>query len=92
MVLLNPAMRELGLEPPAPVLPKKGDPARALMVMGAPAGMMPAMTRLAQEYAGAAAHAGQKAALQKMDSLGGVIVKHDVIMARLKAGSNYVSG
>jgi hypothetical protein len=79
MALLNAAMREMGLEPPARVLPKKG----------VPASMMPAMTRLVQEYASAADDDGRKAAPLKMDKLGGVIVKHDVIIAGLKASGLY---
>ena len=92
MALLNPALREMGLEPPARVLPKKGDPAKALMVMGAPAGMMPAMTKLVQEYAGAAADAGRRAARQNVDRLGGEIVKPAVIIAGWRAGGITVSG
>ena len=92
MALLNPALREMGLEPPTRVLPKKGDPAKALKVMGAPASMMPAMTELVQEYAGAAAAAGRRAALPKIDRLGREIVKHDVIIAGLTARGITVSG
>jgi len=88
---LNLAMRELRLEPPARVLPKKGDPAKALKVMGAPAGMMPAMTKLVQEYA-SATDAGRRAALQKMYRLGGEIMKHAVIIAGLRARGITVPG
>src|SRR5260221_4484733 len=36
MALLNPALRALGMEPPAKPVAKKGDPAKALKVMGVP--------------------------------------------------------
>lgn len=85
MSLLNPALREMHLEPPARVMPKKGDPAKALKLMGVPSTLAPQMTRLIDDYAKATTDSGRREALAQMDKIAKGIVKHDAIIASLKA-------
>jgi hypothetical protein len=86
---LNPALRELGLEPPARVLPKKGDPTKALKLMGVPTKLVPAMTKLIAAYGAAASASDKQKALAEMDKIAKDIVKHDAIIAALKSSGLY---
>ncbi len=85
MSLLNPALRALGLEPPARVMPKKGDPAKALKLMGVPSKLVPQMTKLIGDYAKATTPSARATALAQMDKIAKDVVKHDAIVAALKS-------
>ena len=84
MALLNPALRTLGVEPPAKVLPKKGDPAKALKLMGVPSKLVPQMTKLIEVYRTAGSDRVRAEALAQMDTVAKGVVKHDAIVAGLK--------
>jgi len=84
MALLNPAMRTLGVEPPAKPVAKKGDPAKALKLMGVPSKIAPQMTKLIEVYRTAGSERVRTEALSQMDTLAKGIVKHDAIVAGLK--------
>ena len=88
MALLNPALRALGVEPPVRVV-KKGDPSKALKLMGVPSNIVPQMTKLIEAYRAAGSTRAKDVALDQMDVLAKGIVKHDAIIAALKGSGIY---
>ena len=82
---LNPALRELGLEPPARPVLKKGDPAKALKILGVPAKLMPEMKKQLLAYNTATTPEARDLVLKKMEGVAKDIAKHDAIIAALKS-------
>jgi hypothetical protein len=89
MSRLNPAMKVLGIMPPVRVLRKQGDPAKALKVMGVPPSLVPKMKVLIDTYSKATTPSARAAALAQMDLVAKGIVKHESIVAGLKASGIY---
>ena len=89
MATLNPALREMGVVPPVPVATKKGDPSKALKLMGVPSKMVPEMTKLIDAYNKAGSQTAKNVALDHMETLAKGIVKRDAIIAGLKSSGLY---
>ena len=87
--LLNPALRELGLEPPAPIIRPKGDPSKALKVMGVNEPQRTQMARLLADYARASSKTHRATIIDQMEAVAKGIVKRDVIVAGLKSSGLY---
>ena len=87
--LLNPAMRQWGLTPPAPVVRPKGDPSKALRVLGVPEPLKKEMTKLIADYAKAASKTHRATVIDQMERAAKGVVKHDAIVAALKASGLY---
>ena len=88
--LLNPALRALGVEPPPPVIHAKGDPSKALRVMGVKGTQAALMARLIGDYAQATSKTHRATVIDQMEVVAKGIVKSDAIVAALKSGGIYV--
>ncbi len=86
--LLNPALRELGLEPP-PMLLTKGDPSKALRVLGVKDPLKTQMTRLIADYTRATSKSHRATVLDRMEKAAQGVVKNDAIVAALKTSGLY---
>jgi hypothetical protein len=86
---LNPALRALGLELPVRAPAKKGDPAKALKLMGVPPKLVPTMTKLIAAYAAAPDDTAKKKVLEQMNKIAKDVVKADLIIASLKSSGLY---
>jgi hypothetical protein len=88
--LLNPALRQLGLEPPPPVLRGRGDPSKALKLLGINGSQSAQMARLIADYAQARSKAHRASVLDQMEQLARGAVKDDMIVAALKSSHLWV--
>jgi hypothetical protein len=88
--LLNPALRELGLEPPPPELRPRGDPDKALKLLGVNGSQSAQMAQLIAAYAQARSKAHRATVLGQMEQLARGAVKDDTIVAALKSSHLWV--
>jgi hypothetical protein len=87
--LLNPALRDLGLQPPAPVIRSKGDPSKALKVMGVKEPQRTQLAKLIADYAKASSKIHRATILDQMEVVAKGVVKRDLIVAGLKSSGLY---
>jgi hypothetical protein len=87
--LLNPALRELGLEPPPPVIRPARDPNRALRLLGVKGAQATQLSRLLMDYARATTKSQRAALLDQMKVAAQGAVKDQAIIAALKTSGLY---
>ncbi len=88
--LLNPALRELGLQPPAMVIRPKGDPSKALRLLGVKDPLKAQMTKFIADYAKATSKTHRATVLDQMEKVAKGVVKEEAILAALKSSGLYV--
>ena len=88
--LLNPALRALGLQPPAMVIRPKGDPSKALRLLGVKDPLKAQMTKLIADYTKASSKTHRATLIDQMENVAKGVVKEDAILAALKASGLYV--
>jgi hypothetical protein len=87
--LLNPALRELGVEPPAPVIRATGDATKALKLLGVSGSQAKEMARLIVEYSKAQSKPHRATLIDKMGVVAKGIAQQDQIVAALKSANLY---
>ena len=87
--LLNPALRELGLEPPPPVIRPARDPNRALRLLGVKGAQATQLSRLLLDYARATNRSQRAALIDQMKAVTQGAVKDQAIITALKTSGLY---
>ena len=87
--LLNPALRDLGLEPPPPVIRPARDPNKAVRLLGVRGPQAAQLTRLIMDYARATSKSQRAALFDQMKLAAQGDVKDQALIAALKTSGLY---